>query len=170
MRLPLTIFLVLLVLAAFQGLYEVPQLSDPVATKFGASGQPVAWQSRASFQATHLVTVGVVAVVLGGIPLLLRAVPVSMVNVPHRDYYLAPPRRQDSLRFLDAHTMWLAAGTMALMLCVMQLVIDGNLSGAHRVPSSAMWIVLGGYLAFMAWWLVRMFTRFRRPPAGATTA
>lgn len=170
MRLPLTLFLILLVAALGQVLYYGPRLSDPVASSFDGAGNAHGFQSRAGFLATHLMVFGLVAVIFGATPVLIRVLPLSLVNVPHRDYYLAPERAAASLAFVGRHMMWMAVATTALLLFVMQFVMDANIAGGNRVPSTLMWAVLGPYFAFTIAWLVRLFARFRKPAAADAPA
>lgn len=70
-----------------------PQLPDRVATHFGIDGQPNDWMSRTS---STLMLCGIqlgLPLFLAGVMSLANRLPDSMINIPHREYWLHPDRR-----------------------------------------------------------------------------
>ncbi len=76
------------------------QLPERVATHFGLHGEPNGWMQKPS-----------AVMVMGGfglgLPLLtvvlsflVRFVPADLVNLPHREYWLAPERRDATYAFI----------------------------------------------------------------------
>lgn len=170
MRLPVTIFLILLVLGVFQNLAYGPALPDVVASHFDGAGRPNGHQTRAAFRATQLLVLGLIAATLGGSVLLVRSLPVEWVNVPHREHYLAPERRQESLDYLCRWLMWFTDVTLFFILYVFQLTLIANSGGSGRLPNFPMWGGLGLYFVFVAVAMVHMFARFRKPRPAAALA
>ena len=169
MRVPLTLLFLLVTLGVFQNLAYGPSLPDPVASSFDGAGRPGGYQSRSDFLATHLAVVGIMALALGGSVLLVKVLPLSMVNVPHREYHLAPERAEASLAYISSWMLWFADVTLAFLLFVFQLTIVANLRGTG-LPNVPMWGSLAFYFAFVGIAMAAMFARFRRPPAEAVTA
>ena len=84
----------LMVVSVVQHVWYFPQLPERVATHFGIDGQPNDWMSRTA--ATLLlaaVQLGV-PLFLVGVTSLARRMPNSMINIPHKDYWLHPDRRR----------------------------------------------------------------------------
>jgi hypothetical protein len=86
-----------------------------------------------------------------------------MINLPNREYWLAPERRAETFAFMDRQLFWFGMATLALLGIIFQLVIQANLSPKPYLPSSLMVASLGIYGAFTAVWLIRFLLRFRKP-------
>lgn len=145
----------------FAAYYSV--LPQRVASHFGANGVADGWMSRGAFGATYVGTVVLMAMLFGGISALVRRLPVGLINLPHREYWLAAPRREETLRRLDVDMGWLGLGTIVLLIVTFQLCLEANRSGTFRL-SSAIWGVLAVYLAAMTIWLVRFVLRYSHVP------
>jgi uncharacterized membrane protein len=141
-----------------------PELPPRVASHFGGSGEADGWSSKGTFGALML---GVVALIAGiglALPRLIERLPASWVNLPHRDYWLAPERRAHTHGVLRTYLAWYGAATLVLIGAVLELVYRANLAadgGAARLSPHA-WTVLASYLAFVAVWLTSFLRRFRR--------
>ncbi|MEM8610294.1 MAG: DUF1648 domain-containing protein [Myxococcota bacterium] len=105
-------------------------LPDTVASHFAATGEPNAFMGKAGFfWVMGLVGGGTVAL-LFALPLFLRRLPSSMLNVPNRDYWLATDeRRQEALDKLAGFLGWMSMATAALLAVATDLAIRANLDG-----------------------------------------
>jgi len=115
-RLSLTVFLVLCILCVAQAVYYYPLLPDTVASHFNGAGQPDAWSSKATFVKIYLVATGLVAILFLAINFVMSKIPVSMINLPNKDYWLSEERRQDTFAFLSHYFLWFASATLLLLL------------------------------------------------------
>ena len=155
-------FLLLLVaLGAF--VWRTSQVLPPiVASHFSASGAASGYMPRGIY------SVLVMALVVGA-PLLVALVPAAAagkgakrLNIPDREYWLAPERREATLAYIRGHGRWFAAGVALFLTYVHWLVVRAN---ALRPPMlSTAGIVLGLVVLFLALavWLTLLFRRFRR--------
>ena len=138
-------------------------LPQRIATHFGAAGLPNGFMTRG----TYLVFMAVVVV---GIPTLLSAVigaaihrsPES-VNIPHRDYWLAPSRREATADYLVSHTARLAAGAALLAMVLHFVLIHANSLSPPRLEGSSVWWPLGAAFAGVAFWAMGLWRRFQVP-------
>jgi len=93
----LTVFAVVFVI------YTTSYLPDTVATHFGRGNQANGWMSREGylfFILSFMIGIStLVSFVVGSLP---RKFP-QWTNVPNRDYWLSTERREESLRYLNAH-------------------------------------------------------------------
>ena len=90
-----------------------PHLPLRVATHFGAGGQPDGWMDKSSATTMQCVLQVIMPIFFAGIGWALPLFPNSMINVPHREYWLAPQRRAGTLG-----TMKSMLGQFALCLSV----------------------------------------------------
>ena len=164
MLLPLVFLLLTLVAMAASLVWASQQLPPQVAAHFDARGVPDHWMSRES----HLMLMALVGL---GMPLFLvgvfysiRFFPVNLVNLPHRDYWLAAERRAATCAELLAFGVWFAVFETLFFLGVHILVVQANQAQPARL-SSAVWMLLAGFLVLLVGWLAALFRRFHRPPA-----
>jgi uncharacterized membrane protein len=162
LSIPITGWLLVLTLAAVAAhlAYYYPQLPDTIASHFGPSGQPDDWSSKRTYAAVILAIAAVLALAFLGIGLLLRRLPDYMINLPNRDYWLAPPRRDGAIATLMRLLHWFGLATLALLIAMNQLVFNANLHSPANL-SSASWLLIGAYLAFALVWTTGLLWRFR---------
>jgi len=94
--------------------------------------------------------------------LWLRFIPSSLINLPNRDYWLAPERRAESLAVLGACMAWFGVLTGGLMALVTELALRANLTHAG-LENRPMWIGLAIYRAAAIGLIVRLYRAFRLP-------
>jgi uncharacterized protein DUF1648 len=163
MRLPLALFGLLAVAVAALIVLTTGRLPESVASHFGAGNLADAWMTRDFYLVwmlafSVLLPVGIVAAI-GGLP---RAFP-GITNLPNRDYWLAPERRADSLRFLAVSACWLGCLLTALAGAIHVLIIEANAVVPARLPGAMFFGLLAAFAAAFGAWLVAIFRRFRRP-------
>lgn len=108
-------------------------LPDPVATHFSGSGRANGWTSRDVYAWAMAATTFVVPVATWlSLAWMPRRWP-RLVNLPHRDHWFAPERREATLGRLARFGMLLAVAVLALLACIHAGIVDAN----GRVPPSA---------------------------------
>ena len=160
-RVPLTVLLILTALAAIQAIHYYPILPDELAVHFNTQGVPDRWDSKDSFMLTYSI---IEAIVVGfGIvlALMLDRIPAWMVNIPHREYWLAPERREKSAEFLGNQLMWIEAVSLLFLIAIAQLIYTKNLGDPPPRLSNDFWYILVPFVAAMVWFSVRIIMRFR---------
>jgi uncharacterized membrane protein len=157
------LFALLLVGAALFIVLTAQALPGVVASHFGASGRADAYMTRGAYRLLMLLIA--VAVPLGIV--LLQALVRrrrSAFNLPHREYWLSPERRDATLTFLDLHTMAFAALLVVFLGFVHWLVVRANAAQPPRLESGAFVTALVLFLAATAVWVAVLYLRFRRRP------
>jgi uncharacterized membrane protein len=95
--------------AALAGVaWYYPRLPDMVASHFNARGEADGWTGKQSFALMQAGAIGFVALVFVPLVLFLPRIPKSMVNLPHRDYWLAPERADQTCREVGDTLLWFA--------------------------------------------------------------
>ena len=156
------LFVLLLVVAAVLIGVTTDQLPAQIASHFGASGAPNGWMSRHGYL-TFMLAFGI------GIPLLvvlsmsvLPRVAVKAINIPHRDYWLDPARREETLRYLESHAYWLGSLLVVFLAAIHLLLIEANATQPPHLPGAPFATILVAFLAGMAIWALTLAMRFRR--------
>ena len=164
LRVP-AILLVLLYLAFVSYVaFSSGQLPARVATHFDMAGQPNGWMSRSSHLLFTLIFGFAFPTFVVGVMFLIRFLPSSLINIPRRDYWLAPERRTETLAYLARHSLWLACLGVFFVIAIHTLILRAN-SGAqpHLHPRPVLGLA-GIFLAGIITWAVAMIRRFRRVP------
>jgi hypothetical protein len=163
MRLSRALLFLLAVAGVVQLARYYPQLPQTMASHFDGAGRPDGFQSRDAFVALcAAILLGTVAM-FGGLGTLFRRLPSTWFNLPNRDYWLAPERREETLEAISTQLEWFGAVSLLLYLFVIQMVMETNLTSEPRLDSRLMWAVVGLYLIFALVWTTRFILRFRKP-------
>ena len=152
--------LLVLLLAAF-GLrfgLQYADLPPVVASHFGVDGRPNGFMSKQVFLLFGLLPVGIAALIGFVVPRATRALPVRLINLPNREYWLAPERRDAALEYLGTFLEWVSAGMVVFFLFVYELVFRANAehSGLANGPFMA------GFATFMVLMVVSLIALYRR--------
>jgi uncharacterized membrane protein len=162
-RLPGSVFVALIVYGAVQGHYYASKMPDILATHFGGRGQPNGWQTHSAFLVTEIFVVALATVIGFGVPALMGAIPDSLMNVPNKEHWFAPQRRESTLAYFRMTFAWFGCGLLAFLLFVNELVFRANLTTPRHLNTTAFVAALFAFLAFTAAWTIRLLTRFARP-------
>jgi uncharacterized membrane protein len=138
------------------------QLPSRVATHFDGNGQPNGWMSRAA----HLQFMGVFGL---GFPLFVPAIvyasrflPDRFYNLPHREYWLAPARRTQTMAYLFRHSLWFASMALCFVIGINYSIIHANSLAQAHLSTLLILPLAGCFLAGTAFWgasLIRHFSR-----------
>jgi uncharacterized membrane protein len=165
-RLPKFLFLVLAAYAAIHFPSHYSQLPGVVASHFDARGAANGWQTKSAFFGLF-VGVSVLAALIGfGVPRIIAVLPARLINLPNKAYWLAPEHLAETLEFLNTYFAWFGCAVFLIMILAFDYALQSNLHPENPPDVSRMWYLLAGFLAFVVIWIIRMFTRFGRPPAG----
>ncbi|MEQ1634074.1 MAG: DUF1648 domain-containing protein [Planctomycetota bacterium] len=138
-------------------------LPDRVASHFDAGGNVDGHSSKAGFALGILSIAAFDLFFFAALGLFLRRLPNHLINVPHRDYWLAPERREATLVAMTDHMCWFGAVTQLLIAGVALLSMRASLAPPDAPPVYDHWILLGCYLSYTAFWVLQLLRRFPRP-------
>jgi uncharacterized membrane protein len=163
MRVSRTALLLLVAVAVFQLVHHYPEMPETMGSHFDGAGNPNGYQSRDGFFVLSAGMLALVVVLFTGLGFLFRILPAKSFNVPNRDYWLAPERRDATIDFMTRQLEWFGVATVVLLLVVLQGVFEANRAPEPRLEATLVWWVLGGYFLYTAVWLVRFLGYFRKP-------
>lgn len=146
-----------------------PMLPERVASHFDVAGLPNGWMTRSSYMATYALIGGMVQSSMAGVFFFIDRFPTASINMPHRDYWLAPERRPETFAWIRRFGLWFATSTALLLLGIHLLVVQANLAQPPRLSPVA-WVLLVAFLLSTLGGLVRMIRRFRVVPPAAAAA
>ncbi|WP_295392244.1 DUF1648 domain-containing protein [uncultured Thiodictyon sp.] len=159
-----TVFLVIVIGAAAFVWFTSLGLPPRVASHFGAAGLANGFMPRDFYVRFMLGFVVVLPSVLVLLPAAGLRHPRARINLPNRDYWLAPARRTATVVALRAHMAYVGC-LLAIFLCYVHwLVVRAN---ALAPPHLSMPWFFGGLAAFaiatVAWALL-LIRHFRNVP------
>lgn len=154
------------VFLAWQLLIVLPELPDRLASKFALDGTVRSSSSKAVFAwifggITALMVLAFLAIGL------LRRLSDGYVNVPNRDHWLAPDRRDAAIEDVVGAVRLMLSGSVMFIALACWLVIEAN-RASPPLLSSAFFVLLAAYLAGLCAVAIWLHRRFRRPTAPQT--
>jgi hypothetical protein len=159
-----TIFILLLVFAAFFVTRSTAALPPLVGSHFDAAGYPNAFMTRGGYMRLVL-WLGI------GLPVALVALLTLVysratdLKLPNRDYWLAPERIARTRARLVVHGVWMGS-LLVTMVCFVHWLVLG---AYRRIPPqlSNPWIEAGLLTFFLITlgWIIALLIVFRRPRA-----
>jgi hypothetical protein len=161
-RLPSSIFFFLVILGAVQASSYAARMPQPLASHFRSGGMPNGWQSHIGFFATELGVVVLATVMAFGLPRILAAVPLSLINVQNKEYWFGPAQRENTLVFFKVQFAWFGCGLLAFLLFVNELVFRANLTSPHRLNTTAFVAAMTVFLTFVVIWTARLILHFSK--------
>jgi uncharacterized membrane protein len=157
-RLPL--LAVLFCVAVFI-LWTSQSLPDVPASHFGASGSANGYMPKGLYVVIMLAFAVALPLLLGFLPILAMEGSTRGINLPNRDYWLAPEHRQETVRVLQGYMAHAALVVALFMAYVHWLVIDAN----RQVPPHLALDWMVGGLAFFVLatlaWSLKLVMHFR---------
>ncbi len=155
------LFWLLVVSAVLHMIYYYPLLPERVASHFNGSGRPNGWSGKAVFFAIYAGMVILMAVIQTATRLSSTKIPVSLINLPNKDYWLSPERRAESVATLMQYMTGFWSATLFFLMSTMHLAIRVNL-GWRRGLGDWFFLLFGGYILFTMTWTISLVKRFAR--------
>jgi hypothetical protein len=148
---------------------DAARLPERVATHFDFRGQPDGWMSSQGYLAFMTVFGLVFPLVPAALCLLVRLLPDSLINLPHREYWLAPERRDETAGYLVGHMLWLSCMMSGLTIVLHQMTVEANLQAPPQL-SNTTWGYMAMFLVGLFLWIFMLVRHFRLPKAGEVRA
>ena len=154
--------LAVLITAAGFVWYTSGELPPVLASHFGPGGEPNGFSGRTTYTAIMLVMVVGVPLLVASTARIVRGLPIGLVNLPNREYWLAPERRADSLEALSSLNTAFALAVVLFLCFVHWLIVLSNAVQPARMPETTFFVGLAAFGAVVLVWLFFLFRRFGR--------
>lgn len=158
------VFLVLVLASLGQALWQHGHLPEKVASHFDGAGKPNGWMARGTHTALHVATVLFVAALFQGLVMLNARLPKEYINIPRRDFWLAPERAAATHAWLADMLLALGCALVVFFMAVFRLIHRANLEPDPQLDL-AIWGYAAALLVVVGAVLVSIVTRFSRAPA-----
>jgi serine/threonine-protein kinase len=86
------------------------------------------------------------------------------MNIPHKEYWLAPERRQQTFAFVQRRSAWLAGLLIAFFAGLHFFIVAANSQAPVRLPPSFVYWMGGCVLAATIGWMAAFIGHFSRKP------
>jgi uncharacterized membrane protein len=141
-------------------IYTSYYLPGTVATHFNFNNEPDGWMTRNRYVLLILaLLVSVPTIISVGISALSEKCP-HLINIPNGDYWLAPPRLDESLDFLASHGYRLGRLVIVLMTGLHYLVLVANRTEPPMLPGSWFMPIMVGFIVALFLWVMALYRRF----------
>jgi uncharacterized membrane protein len=157
-----TLFLALIAAALIQMVWYYPRLPARVASHFDAAGQVNAFMPKDAFFIIQLVVLGIMSLVFLLVPALIVRLPPGMINLPNKEYWLAPERRARTAQTLQSSLVGFGNVMLLFLVLVFREAMHANLLPYPRL-SNRIWALLLLLALGCIYWTVRLVRAFRLP-------
>jgi len=163
-RLPAILYLLMLAMGLLNWAHVYPQLPAVMSSHFSAHGVANGWAPKQAFFGIMAFCVGLSAFVGFIVPRTISARPPEKLNLPNKDYWLAPEHRDETWRFVRAHMVWFASALLFVFLFGTSQAINANLPTVGSFNSQAMLAVIIGFGLFCVIWMAIFLRHFYKVP------
>jgi uncharacterized membrane protein len=157
-------FATLLGIVVLQAIVYYPQLPAQLASQFDARGLPNGWSSKSAYFALQAFILLALTLCFAALPAWLERAPARLVNLPNKDYWLAPERRAATMARVASALTWFGCAGLAFVVVVTSLVIDFNLDHERVLPVTPIWVLLACIAVCTVVLVLRLLHLGRRPP------
>ena len=111
------------------------------------------------FICVHLGTIGFMVL----INFLIRVLPTELINLPNKEYWLAEPRREQTLNQIQSDMLTIGGITCWLMIGIFHLS-SRVATGYAETINPYSWFLIGTYMATIIGYCVWLIVRYQVHP------
>jgi len=142
---------------------DYPELPARMASHFGASGVANGWMTKQAFFAVYASMIALCAQVGFLAPRRIEKSSPARINLPNKDYWLAPERREVTFAYFRTSFAWYACGLLLALVITMGLAIQANFSAPPHMASGSVLTIVGAFVVCNLLWVLSLFRRFSSP-------
>lgn len=135
-----------------------------VASHFGAAGTANGFMPRTLYVRFMLAFVLGLPTVMTFVTWRALGSSNARINLPNRDYWLAPERRAETVAFLRSSLLWFGVLLVGFLCFAHWLVVLANRSQPAHLVERWLWGGLVGFMVAVFVWLIVLWSRFRAQP------
>jgi uncharacterized membrane protein len=164
MNIPRGLFFAIFLAAIAQCVFGFHLMPDRMASHFAASGLPNGWMTKSQFFLVYAVTLLPALAVEFWVPRTIARKPKAKLNLPNKEYWLAPERRDATFVYFESFFAWYGCAFLLLVVFVMGLVMRANISPPPRLPTGPIVLALVAFVLFNVAAVAAMLRRFSARP------
>jgi hypothetical protein len=169
MRTGRTCFLLLALAGIGLVALTLAELPARMAIHFDLYGRANGWSGKGAYVGLIAAIGLLLPVAMVGFVTRLGATRPEALNVPGRDYWFQPERRNEGVRRVANHMWWLACLMLALAIAMHGLMLLAHASDPPRLPTPGFLALVSGFLLGIVGWVASLSAAMRAPPAGASS-
>jgi len=163
-RLPTAVYFLLLVFGVWHFAQVYPQLPERMASHFSADGTPNGWSPKQAFFILMAMITAVTAIPAFFVPRKLKNLPRQRINLPNKEYWLAPEHAEETYSFFRTYMAWFGCALLFVLLFGTIQAANANLPSIGHFNSTAMIYVMIGFALFVGVWLILFLRHFQNVP------
>ncbi len=137
-----SIMMILIGIYILQCYVYYPILPEYVATHFNFSGLADRWSPKIYLIFSLGSVMLLIILLIPGITILIQKFPKN-INVPNKEFWLAPDRRELTMNIIDSYLLSIGNTTLALIVGSAQMIFQANMNKTVNMGSSFLFLVLG---------------------------
>ena len=161
-RVPRFFFFAILATGLLQCIHDFPLLPERMASHFGASGAANGWMSKSQFLTLYAIVLLPAIFLEFWLPRKLAATPEKNLNLPNKQYWLAPERRAETFAYFETFFAWFGCAFLLVMVSAMGLAMRANFVDPPHMPTGPIVSVLAGFTIFIVVGIAAMVRRFSK--------
>lgn len=138
------------------------KLPDPVPSNFDETGHVNGEMSLFGFYCLMILLHVVMLVLFPVLGAFLKVIPNSFINLPNKDYWLAPERRDSTLLFNSTYLVAIGWQTSWLLIFIFHLTCVVAVGDRATIMPEFNYVIVG-YLAAIFGGVIYLYCKFRRP-------
>lgn len=155
------IWLVSLLAVVLQGALAWEKLPDPMPSKINSQGQVTHMGDKATFYLTWYGAVAFMNLMMPAVGFIIRKAPVSLINLPNKDYWLGNEQRRRDAAGIFAEIMCTFAVLLNIgLMLVFYSLVEAATTGIAPWPSWLPILVIVGGSVIVP---IMLFRRYRIP-------
>ncbi|MGO9642922.1 MAG: DUF1648 domain-containing protein [Candidatus Acidiferrales bacterium] len=162
-RLPRSLFFAIALVAFVRLTYLYPLLPDVMASHFGASGAANGWMPKSMFFLVYALSVALGVVVVFVPARTIAKAPVSSINLPNKDYWLAPGRRAETVAFFERKFAWFGCVLLLLEAIVLDFGCTANFQTPPNLPVRIVVPCIVLFVLYAIGWVIHLTRHFSAP-------
>ncbi len=149
-----------LVIGIAAQVYYFFNLPDSVANHFGSNGIPNGWMSRNSNGLVSSAILSFNSALFLSVTFIFEKVPVRYISFPKKNYWLAPERKEQSIKTMSDWLFFFGIVTNVFLIAVSQLIYLANQLNPPRLDNQLFIFILVIYFFILSGWLFFLYKRF----------
>jgi uncharacterized membrane protein len=162
-RLPRALFFGVALTAIAQCAHDFPLLPDRLASHFGASGMPNGWMMKTQFLALYSVVLVPALAIEFWVSHRIAKKPDARLNLPNREYWLAPERRAETFAYFETFFAWYGCIFLFVVVFAMGLAMRANFDSPPQLPTGPIVADIAAFVLYNVVAVIAMFRRFSMP-------
>lgn len=126
-----------------ESLFYYPLLPEMVATHFNASGNPNGWGTKGATLAFEIGITSGISLLLFAIPIIMKKSRGKALNLPNKEYWLSPERRDFTIQTVAKYLNYLTTTLLLFFFFLFQQISESNISGYPSLGTSFWFLFLG---------------------------